>query len=97
MPSVTAAAVELAAWNLCFSTAILAIGASDLHFPAMELQTSTAVALVFGNQPLLYALRERSNIAGGVAEGVGANGGVEVTSLAPSFCSPRAPGCIKRS
>jgi H+-transporting ATPase len=62
MPSITAAAVVLAACKLCFSTAILAIGAFDLPLPTTELQTLTFIALVFGNQALLYALRERRHI-----------------------------------
>ncbi len=62
MPSITAAAVVLAACKLCFSTAILAVGAFALRLRATELQTLTFVVLVFGNQAVLYALRERRHM-----------------------------------
>ena len=62
MPSITAAAVVLAVCKLCFSTAILAVGAFALRLRATELQTLTFVVLVFGNQAVLYALRERRHM-----------------------------------
>jgi H+-transporting ATPase len=62
MPSITAAAVVLAACKLCFSTAVLAVGAFGLGLNATELRTLTFVALVFGNQAVLYALRERRHM-----------------------------------
>jgi H+-transporting ATPase len=62
MPSITAAAVLLAVCKLFFSTAILAFGAFALRLHAAELQALTFVALVFGNQAVLYALRERRHM-----------------------------------
>ncbi len=62
MANISAAAVGLAACKLCFSTAVLAIGVFSLRLGAAELQTLTFVALVFGNQALLYALRERRHM-----------------------------------
>jgi H+-transporting ATPase len=59
MPRVTAAAVMLAACKLSFSTAILAIGAFSLRLETAELQALAFVTLVFGNQAVLYAVRER--------------------------------------
>ena len=62
MPGITAAAVMLAACKLCFSIAILAIGVFGLRLRAAELQTLAFVALVFGNQAVLYSLRERRHM-----------------------------------
>ena len=59
MRNVTAAAILLGACKLGFSTAALAWGAFRLGLDAEELQTLAFVTLVFGNQALLYVLRER--------------------------------------
>ena len=45
--------------QLCFSTAVLALGKFWLGFDAAQLQTLAFVTLVFGNQAALYVLRER--------------------------------------
>lgn len=62
MSKITAAAVGLAGCKLGFSTAILMIGAFELRLPTAELQTLAFVTLVFGNQAVLYSLRERRRL-----------------------------------
>jgi H+-transporting ATPase len=59
MRNITAASVILATAKLCFSTAVLAVGKFRLGFSAAELQTLAFVTLAFGNQAILYVLRER--------------------------------------
>jgi H+-transporting ATPase len=59
MRNVTAAAVVLGAFKLGFSTALLAVGKFWLGLEAGALQTLAFVILVFGNQAVLYVLRER--------------------------------------
>ena len=62
MRNVTAAAVALGACKLAFSTAILAIGKFQLGFSQAELQTLAFVTLVFGNQAVLFVLREQHHM-----------------------------------
>ena len=62
MRNITAAAVLLGICKLGFSTAILAAGKFRLAFTPAELQTLAFVTLVFGNQAVLYVLRERRRI-----------------------------------
>lgn len=62
MRNITAAAIVLGACKLGFSTTILAVGKFKLGFTAGELQTLAFVTLVFGNQALLYVLRERHRL-----------------------------------
>jgi H+-transporting ATPase len=62
MPRITGAAMVLAACKLCFSVAVLTTGLYGLHLRGAQLQTLTFVALVFGNQAVLYALRERRHL-----------------------------------
>jgi H+-transporting ATPase len=64
MRSVTAAAVVLAVCKLGFSTAMLELGKSRLDLAPGELRTLAFVTLVFGNQALLYVLRERRHLWG---------------------------------
>jgi H+-transporting ATPase len=59
MRNITSAAIVLGLSKLAFSTALLAFGAFRLHLSAPELQTFALVTLVFGNQAVLYVLRER--------------------------------------
>ncbi|TAK84608.1 MAG: HAD family hydrolase [Betaproteobacteria bacterium] len=59
MRNVTAAAITLGGCKLAFSAGALAWGAFRLGLTAEELQTLAFVTLVFGNQALLYVLRER--------------------------------------
>ena len=62
MPRITAAAVLLAGCKLLFSTAILAVGVFALRLDAAKVQTLAFVTLAFGNQAVLYAVRERHHM-----------------------------------
>jgi H+-transporting ATPase len=62
MRRITAAALVLGACKLGFSTAMLAVGRFRLGLGVTELQTLVLVTLVFGNQALLYVLRERRRL-----------------------------------
>jgi H+-transporting ATPase len=62
MRRITGAALVLAVWKLGFSTAVLAFGSYALALPAEQLQTLAFLGLVFGNQALLYVLRERGRL-----------------------------------
>jgi H+-transporting ATPase len=59
MRSITAAGLVLGVCKLGFSTMMLAFGRSGLGLGVEALQTWTFATLVFGNQALLYVLRER--------------------------------------
>jgi H+-transporting ATPase len=59
MRNITAAAVVLGMCKLGFSTAMLALGEFQGRLGPGEGQTLALVILVFGNQALLYVLRER--------------------------------------
>jgi H+-transporting ATPase len=60
---ITSAALVLAVWKLGFSTGVLAFGRFVLGLPPGQLQTLAFVGLVFGNQALLYVLRERGRLS----------------------------------
>ena len=62
MRNITAAALLLGLCKLGFSTAMLALGAFRLGLGAGELQTLAFVTLVFGNQAVLYVVRERRHL-----------------------------------
>jgi H+-transporting ATPase len=62
MRNITAAAVALGVCKLAFSTTMLAIGKFQLGFSPGELQTLAFITLVFGNQAVLYVLRERRHM-----------------------------------
>jgi H+-transporting ATPase len=62
MRSITGAAVILGICKLGFSLSLLAYGKLNLGLGATELQTLAFVTLVFGNQALLYVLRERGRL-----------------------------------
>ena len=62
MRNITAAALTLGTCKLGFSTAMLAIGKFRLGFDPAELQTLAFVTLVFGNQAVLFVLRERHHL-----------------------------------
>jgi H+-transporting ATPase len=62
MRNITSAAVVLGACKLGFSTAMLAVGKFQLGFSPGELQTLAFITLVFGNQAVLYVLRERRHM-----------------------------------
>ena len=59
MRAINATALILGGCKLAFSTAMLAFGKFRLGLGPAELQTLTFVTLVFGNQALLYVVRER--------------------------------------
>jgi H+-transporting ATPase len=59
MGNITRAAAVLGACKLAFSTSILALGQFWLGLGEGELQTLAFATLVFGNQAVLYVLRER--------------------------------------
>jgi len=48
--------------KLCFSVGAIALGELKFGFSAAELQTFTFVTLVFGNQAVLFVLRERGHL-----------------------------------
>jgi H+-transporting ATPase len=62
MRNITAAAVALGVCKLVFSTGMLAFGKFRLGFGPAELQTLAFVTLVFGNQAVLFVLRERRSM-----------------------------------
>ena len=62
MRRITAAALALGACKLGFSTAVLAFGGFRLGLAPAALQTLAFVGLVFGNQALLYVVRERRRL-----------------------------------
>ena len=62
MGNVTGAAIALGLCKLAFSTAVLAAGKFKLGLGPTDLQTLAFVTLVFGNQALLYVLRERRHM-----------------------------------
>jgi H+-transporting ATPase len=62
MPSITAAAVVLGVCKLTFSVSVLAVGKFQLGLGAGALQTLAFITLVFGNQAVLYVLRERGRL-----------------------------------
>jgi H+-transporting ATPase len=62
MRNITAAALVLGLCKLGFSTAILALGEFRLGLDLGELQTLAFVTLVFGNQALLFVVRERRQL-----------------------------------
>lgn len=59
MRNITAAAVVLGLCKLAFTTSMLAFGEFRLGVRGGELQTLAFVALVFGNQAVIYVVRER--------------------------------------
>jgi H+-transporting ATPase len=62
MRNITAAAAALGLIKLAFSTAVLVFGKLELGLRAPEMQTVAFLTLVFGNQALLYVVRERRHI-----------------------------------
>jgi H+-transporting ATPase len=62
MRNITAAAVILGLCKLGFSASLLALGYFWLGLGQGELQTLALITLVFGNQGLLYVLRERGHL-----------------------------------
>jgi H+-transporting ATPase len=62
MRGVTAAAIVLGAAKLTFSAGVVAFASFRLGLIGRELQTLAFTTLVFGNQALLFALRERRRL-----------------------------------
>jgi H+-transporting ATPase len=62
MPNIIAAAVILGMCKLSFSISLLAYGKLGLELDAGKLQTVAFATLVFGNQAVLYVLRERGRL-----------------------------------
>jgi len=62
MRNITIAAVVLGLCKLGFSASILALGRFRIGLGPGELQTLAFITLVFGNQGLLYVLRERRHL-----------------------------------
>ena len=62
MRGVTAASVVLGAAKLSFSLGVVAFASFHLGLIGRELRTFAFTALVFGNQSLLFALRERRHL-----------------------------------
>ncbi|MEJ2377762.1 MAG: HAD-IC family P-type ATPase [Pseudolabrys sp.] len=62
MRNITAAAVVLGACKLAFSVSVLAVGQFRLGLDAGQLQTLAFVTLGYGNQAVLYVLRERRHM-----------------------------------
>jgi H+-transporting ATPase len=62
MRKITSAAIVLGACKLAFSSSILAFGKFKLGLGVGELQTLAFVTLAFGNQAVLYVLRERRQL-----------------------------------
>jgi len=66
MRHITAAAVVLGVCKLAFSVSVLAFGMFRLGLAPEILQTLAFVALVFGNQSVLYVVRERRRLWGSI-------------------------------
>jgi H+-transporting ATPase len=62
MRNITFAAIVLGLSKLAFSTSLLALGKFRLGLSTHALQTLAFVTLVFGNQAVLYVLRERRHM-----------------------------------
>jgi H+-transporting ATPase len=62
MGNITHAAIILGTCKLAFSTAVLALGKFNLGLATGELQTLAFATLVYGNQAVLYVLRERRSM-----------------------------------
>jgi H+-transporting ATPase len=62
MRNIISAAIALGLSKLVFSASLLAYGKFRLDLSALELQTLAFVTLVFGNQAVLYVLRERRSM-----------------------------------
>jgi H+-transporting ATPase len=62
MGSITAAAVVLGLAKLAFSTVLLTAGVVGVGLGPGEVQTLAFVAVAFGNQAVMYALRERQRL-----------------------------------
>ena len=62
--NLTISGTLMGACLLAFCTAALAIGKYALHFSTEQARTLTFIALVFGSQAVIYAIRERKHLWG---------------------------------
>ena len=62
--TLTGAGVILGGLFLAFCLMILAVGKYELHFEIERLRTLSVVAIVFGSQATIYAIRERRHLFG---------------------------------
>jgi H+-transporting ATPase len=61
---ITSAGVILGLFFLVFATTVLAFGKFELRLGTVALQTLSVVAIVFGSQATIYAIRERRHLWG---------------------------------
>ncbi len=61
---ITIASAILALFFLAFCTTIIAIGQFKLHLSVSEVQTLAVVAIIYGSQAMMYAIRERRHLWG---------------------------------
>jgi H+-transporting ATPase len=61
---ITIASAILALFFLAFCTTIIAIGQFKLRLSISEVQTLAVVALIYGSQAMMYAIRERRHLWG---------------------------------
>ena len=61
---ITGAGAAFGVCLLAFCTAVLALGFFVLHLPVPVLRTLSIVAIVFGSQATIYAIRERRHFLG---------------------------------
>jgi H+-transporting ATPase len=61
---ITSAGVILGGFFLAFCTAVLAVGKFEMGLGAEALRTLSVVAIVYGSQATIYAIRERRQLWG---------------------------------
>jgi|CZKL01.1.fsa_nt_gi H+-transporting ATPase len=61
---ITIASAILALFFLAFCTTIIAIGQFKLQLSVSEVQTLSVVAIIYGSQAMMYAIRERRHLWG---------------------------------
>lgn len=61
---ITLASAILALFFLAFCTTIIAIGQFKLRLSVSEVQTLAVVAIIYGSQAMMYAIRERRHLWG---------------------------------
>jgi H+-transporting ATPase len=61
---ITIASAILALFFLAFCTTIIAIGQFKLRLSVSEVQTLAVVAIIYGSQAMMYAIRERRHLWG---------------------------------
>jgi len=61
---ITIASAILALFFLAFCTTIIAIGQFKLQLSVSEVQTLAVVAIIYGSQAMMYAIRERRHLWG---------------------------------